>query len=130
MEIPIIVEYKYKNKFDPYGDLICPMTEYFDKYIPYRKRYSWYKTYLYNDIGVFSDKGLNRIAFRVPGATRGCIDLERINNNQFLIINIHFNEDCCFGNIGCYKRSILKASQKFIGKILDFSNVKLLNNIH
>lgn len=130
METPIIVEYKYKSKYDPHGDLICSMTEYFDKYIPNRKQYSWYKTYLYNDIGIFSDKGLNRIAFRVPGATRGCIDLERIDKNHFKIIDIHFNEDCCFGNIGCYKKSILKASRQFIGKILDFSNVKLLNNIH
>ena len=130
METTIIVEYKYKSKYDPHGDLICSMTEYFDKYIPNRKQYSWYKTYLYNDIGIFSDKGLNRIAFRVPGATRGCIDLERIDKNHFKIIDIHFNEDCCFGNIGCYKKSILKASRQFIGKILDFSNVKLLNNIH
>lgn len=121
------VYYKWNNG-DKYGDLCCEMTEYFDKYIPNRKQHSWYKSYLFNDIGTFSNKELCRIPLRVPGATRGCIDLERVNKNQFIIMDIHFYEDTCFGNIGCYDRAIIKASQKYIGKMLDFTNVELMNN--
>ena len=123
----ILVGYKW-SKDDVFGDLTCELTEYFDKFIPNRKQHSWYKTYLYNDIDIFSDRPLYRIAFRVPGATRGSIELERVNLNQFIIMDIHFHEDTCFGNIGCYDKAIIKASQKYIGKMLDFSNVKLLNN--
>lgn len=127
MNKTMLVRYKY-SKADKYGDLVCDLTEFFDKYIPNRNQYSFYKTYLYNDIGIFSNLNYLQIAFRVPGATRGGIFLSRLNENQFMIKDIHFNEDCCFGNIGCYDRAILEDSKQLIGCILDFSNVCLRNN--
>ena len=49
MEDTIIIRYKWSNE-DKYGDLVCELTEFFDKYIlDKNKTYSWYKTYLYND---------------------------------------------------------------------------------
>lgn len=128
MEDAIIIKYKWSNE-DKYGDLVCELTEFFDKYIlDKNKNYSWYKTYLYNDISVFSNNGYLQIAFRVPGATRGGIQLERIDMNKFKIIDIHFNQDVCFGEFACYKKQLKEDSKQYIGRILDFSKVELLNN--
>lgn len=58
-------------------------------------------TYLWgNENGVERNKN-NYISFRVPGATRGGIQV--INN---VIVNIVFDEEMCFGKIGCYKREV------------------------
>ena len=44
MEDAIIIKYKWSNE-DKYGDLVCELTEFFDKYIlDKNKTYSWYKT--------------------------------------------------------------------------------------
>lgn len=128
MEDAIIIKYKWSNE-DKYGDLVCELTEFFDKYIlDKNKTYSWYKTYLYNDISVFSNDHYLQIAFRVPGATRGSIQLERISMNKFKIIDIHFNQDVCIGEFACYKEQLKEDSKQYIGRILDFSKVELLNN--
>lgn len=63
---PILVSYKYKTIEDKYGDLVCEVTEFMDKYLLYKSDNGWYKTYLYNDIGVFSKSGYLQLAFRVP----------------------------------------------------------------
>ncbi len=63
---PIKVKYKWSNG-DKYGDLVCEVTEFMDKYIlDSKSNYTFYKTYLYNDIGVYSSNKLLQIAFRVP----------------------------------------------------------------
>ena len=124
----ITVEYKWSNE-DKYGDLVYELTEFFDEYIlDKNKTYNWYKTYLYNDISIFSNDEYLQIAFRVPGATRGGIQLERISMDKFKIIGIHFNQDVCFGEFACYKKQLKEDSKQYIGKILDFSKVELLNN--
>ena len=60
----IIVEYKYKTINDRYGDLVCELTEFMDKYLI--DLTELFRTYLYNDIGVFSKMGFLQIAVRVP----------------------------------------------------------------
>lgn len=125
----MLVRYKFNDSDDKYGDLVCELTEFFDKYDLNNMSYEWFKTYLYNDLDVFSDKDILQIAFRKPGATRGGIQLERIDSNKFRIKSIHFNEDVCFGEFACYDEKLREASKKYIGEILDFSDVKLMNNI-
>lgn len=112
------------------GDLVCELTEYMDEYIPKASKYTWYKTYLYNDILLFSEPNdYYQIAFRVPGATRGGIILDRVDNNKFKIRDIHFNTDVAFiSGIGCYKDELKEDIKQFIGCELDFSNVYLVNN--
>lgn len=63
---PIKVKYKWSNG-DKYGDLVCEVTEFMDKYL-LKEKYtnSLFRTYLYNDIGVYSNNKLLKIAFRVP----------------------------------------------------------------
>lgn len=125
MEDIISVEYKYKErKFN--DDLVCSLTRFMDKYL--LSNSELFKTYLYNDLAVFSSENLLQIAFRVPGATRGGIVLQRLNHYQFKIKSINFNEDVCFGEFQCYDTKLREDIKDYIGKILDFSNVKLLNN--
>lgn len=65
-DAPILVRYKYETS-DADGDLVCELTEFMDKYLLRSKQlYTFYKTYLYNDIGVFSEPNCLQIAFRVP----------------------------------------------------------------
>lgn len=45
-----------------------------------------------------------------------------------MIIGAHFNIDVCFGEFACYKEELKDAFDVYIGRILDFSDVKLLNN--
>lgn len=125
MEDIIFVEYKYKEKGFR-DDLICSLTKFMDKYLLYKT--NLFYTYIYNDLTIFSNKNELQIAFRVPGATRGGIVLERLNHNQFKIKQFRFNEDVCFGEFKCYDERLRTDIQKFVGSILDFSNVKLLNN--
>lgn len=63
---PMMVRYKYGTS-DVKGDLVCELTEFMDKYLLCSKQlYTFYKTYLYNDIGVFSEPNCLQMAFRVP----------------------------------------------------------------
>lgn len=124
MEDIILVEYKYEN--DVRGDLICSMTKFMDKYL--LSKIKLFYTYLYNDLAIFSNDNEFQIAFRVPGATRGGIVLERIDQYKFKIVQFRFNEDVCFGQFKCYKEELKEDINYYIGKVLDFSKVKLLNN--
>lgn len=127
-DTPIKVKYKWNNE-DKYGDLVCELTEYMDNFlIDSKKESKLFCTYLYNDIGVFSKEGFLQIAFRVPGATRGSIIVRRLDSNKFRIEGVHFNVDVCFEICPCYKRDIVDAIDLYIGRVLDFSNVELLNN--
>lgn len=72
-------------------------------------------TYLWgNEDGVERNE-YGWINFRVPGATRG--DIKVVDN---IIVDIEFDAEMCFGNIGCYKKEVepfIKA--KFIGTEFD-----------
>ena len=50
---PIKVKYKLSNG-DKYGDLVCEVTEFMDKYL-LKEKYtsSLFRTYLYNDLFIF-----------------------------------------------------------------------------
>ena len=83
-------------------------------------------TYLWgNENGVERNEN-NYISFRVPGATRGGI---KVKHN--IIVRVVFDEELCFGDIGCYRREIEPYVQnKFIGTkfdlpIVDFANKKV-----
>lgn len=62
----ILVEYRYKTLNEIYGDLVCEVTELMDKYLLYKPKSGFNKTYLYNDLEIFSDSCTYRLAFRVP----------------------------------------------------------------
>lgn len=116
---------KYMYESDKSSDLVCELTEFMDTFLIDRlKDHMWMKTYLWESI----DDG-KRIAFRVPGATRGCLDLEKKSENIYRIINIHFYNDTCFGKnphtLECYKTEVVEGVEKYIGQELDFSEVKL-----
>ena len=63
---PMVVSYKYENG-DEYGDLICDLTIFMDFYLlGDRVNNLAFRTYLHNDIGLFSQINMLQIAFRVP----------------------------------------------------------------
>lgn len=65
-DTPILVRYKL-NDGDEYGDLVCELTEFMDGFLlAERVNYTFYKTYLYNDIGAYSTLDCLQIVFRVP----------------------------------------------------------------
>ena len=67
-----------------------------------------------NEDGVERNKH-NWISFRVPGATRGGIKVV-----DDVIVDIVFDEELCFGEIGCYNREIEPyIKDKFVGTKFD-----------
>ena len=72
------VSYRFEGQTD---ELICELTEFMDKYrlAKFTEKFSkiWV-TYLYNDLDKNEDSTF-RIAFRLPGATRGCINLSYVS---------------------------------------------------
>lgn len=125
MEESIQVRYLWNSSYK--DDLVCELTEFMDKYVKHKVEYMF--TYLYNDLGVFSSKNILQIAFRYPGATRGSIILKRIDAKKFEIVGINFHTDCCFSEkFGCYEEKLKDDIDKYIGRVLDFSNVTLVNN--
>ena len=125
----IQVKYLYNNG-DRRGDLVCDLTRFIDNYLVGRKKDIPYMcTYLHNDLAVFSTKNLLKIAFRYPGATRGSILLKRLDSHKFEIVGFGFNTDVCFGDVlSCYDKSLSSDIDSWIGKVLDFSKVTLVNN--
>jgi hypothetical protein len=41
---------------------------------------------------------------------------------------VHFNLDVCFGEYACYTPELKDVIDVYIGRVLDFSDVTLLNN--
>ena len=62
------------------------------------------------------------------GATRGGILLKRLDSHKFKIEGVHFNVDVCFEEFACYKLELKDDIDIYIGRVLDFSDVYLLNN--
>jgi hypothetical protein len=139
MEKPMVVRYKYSDtKIN--DDLVCDLTEFMDKYInvEFKTDWSrcWYKTYLYNDLSVYTDTICANdpdthhltyiIPFRVPGATRGGVILTKLNQTQYKIETIEYITETCFSEkFGCYSDQLVLDAKCFNGKILDFKEVKL-----
>ena len=73
-DVPIKVRYKYNNG-DRYGDLICELTEFMDRYLITYSELS--RTYLYNDISVMFKHGFLQISFRVPRCYKGFISTRK-----------------------------------------------------
>lgn len=120
------VKYKFDNNLS--DELVCELTRFMDKYLLRKTTTGYFCTYLYNDLDRYINENAYRIAFRYPGATRGSIKLKRINQNKFKIVDIYFIEETSFEEFGCYNKTLRKKIKKFIGKTLDFSDVKLNNN--
>lgn len=56
------------------------------------------------------------IAFRIPGATRGCVKVD----DNLIIENITFYDDTCFAKgLRCYKDDIKNVVPKLIGTKLE-----------
>ena len=75
------------------------------------------KTYLIEwDPDIVKDDRYRLFAIRVPGATRGCVYVDKETN---LIEKIVFDEHCSFEEgIGCYDRKIVSLSRFWVGKEL------------
>lgn len=75
-----------------------------------------------DDIRSYDLQPERHIAFRVPGATRGHVEVDE----NFVIKKIVFYPDTCFNSnhngIECYKKEVVEASNKFIGTVLDIHN--------
>lgn len=75
-----------------------------------------YRTYLIDiekvDIS-YGEKytGSNVVAFRVPGATRGSVEIDKYGN----IRAVHFIDSSAFGSIGCYKPEVKDHINEIIG---------------
>lgn len=93
------------------------------------KQEDWFKdcmsTYLwYPDIESEKyENGVKHIAFRLPGATRGHITVDK----DYKILDIVFYKETCFGHkvneVNCYKEEVVEdANKEYIGKVLDIHN--------
>ena len=111
-----------KNTAD---NIYCKFTEDLDKHLlncfskdNFTK--SMYKSYLWaGDVENCLKEKDEFIAFRAPGATRGHLKVEKINND-LIIREIVFYESTCFSNnIGCYKESVKELIPLYIGKVLE-----------
>lgn len=46
-----------------------------------------------------------------------------------MITGVHFNIDVCFGEYACYRKELQSDIDRYIGRVLDFTDVELYNNI-
>ena len=58
----------------------------------------------------------------------GSLQLKRLDSNKFQIIGVGFHTDVCFGEYACYREELKNDIDMYIGRILDFSDVELMNN--
>lgn len=104
---------------------LCDITKEMDKYnIRCAGQNDWIaelnQTYImdpekHEELG--DNRDLYAAAFRVPGATRGYILLEKLSVcGEYKILEFHFHEDTSFASaIGCYNPDIVDAMKRFIG---------------
>lgn len=77
-------------------------------------------TYLWDMGAVRWDGDVGYIAIRVPGATRGCIAVDK----AYTITDVVFYDDVCFGQIGCYEHGISEYIKgKYIGSTFNPESV-------
>lgn len=128
-EMLILICEQRDNKYTS-GEYYCDFTRECDKFnfmLNNREDRPWFRTYLYEVEAelrcglVYTDPILGReevrdgiyIPFRVPGATRGHIKLDK----DHIITEIKFYEDTSFGGSipECYDRKVVEATKKYIG---------------
>lgn len=106
-----------KSRFTHY-EVTNDITRLFDKYNIFledkeNSRASYMTTYFHidsRDIKEFVNHGTKYLAFRIPGATRGCLELQHIANKDgyiFRILSVEFYKDSCFDKLKCYRHEIL-----------------------
>lgn len=94
-------------------ELYCEITELLDEYLLENyKKYSWLRTYL-------CDYDKDTLCIRVPGSTRGYIELEK---NVIKEINLY--DDIAFSkDLGCYdkkrKSELIERLNSFIGSTIN-----------
>lgn len=81
--------------------------------------YLWYPDIINDNY----EDGVKHIAFRLPGATRGHITVDK----NYIILDIIFYKETCFGHkvneVNCYKEEVVsEATKKFRGTKLDIHN--------
>lgn len=115
------METEYRNNFTKFLDLyrINKITELEPPYNEMMSTYLWYPDIVNNDY----EDGVKHIAFRLPGATRGHITVDK----QYVIKDILFYGDTCFNTkhngIECYKTEVVTdATKKFRDTVLDIHN--------
>lgn len=88
----------------------------FNKYKDCEYNSCW-RTYLWDaDVERAVQGKKTLIAFRVPGATRGHIEVD----DNLIIKDIVFYEDVCFSNnLGCYVKNAKEIIPKFLGTKLE-----------
>ena len=116
------METEYRNDFTQFLDEYR-IDAYKNLEYPYNEMMT---TYLWNtDVeSPFNEtEMIKHIAFRVPGATRGHIAVDR----DYIIREIVFYDDTCFDamhkGIECYDKKVIKAAnERFLGTKLDIHN--------
>lgn len=89
-----------------------------DRFSIYKDDYMW--TYLWKMGAVEWTDDVGYIAIRVPGATRGYIQI----NKDYVITNVKFYPDVCFQKIKCYSKDIRAyIRSKYIGMKFDCKGV-------
>lgn len=106
----------------------CEFTEMCDKYTVNQFNLNRFRTYLYDAkyiiergfkyidplLGIEMEVNELMIPFRIPGATRGHITL----NKDHIITDIRFYDETCFGTGALpkvYYKGVIKATNEFIG---------------
>lgn len=88
------------------------------------REYNMY-TYLWDMGAVRWNSDVGYIAIRVPGATRGCIAVDK----AYTITDVVFYDDVCFGQIGCYEHGISEYIKgKYIGSTFNPESVLCKTN--
>lgn len=122
IEIPKNLEMSLEIKND--------ITKFLDRYnilLPHidSQYYEMMETYIDIDkIDVrqaIEDGGFSFLSFRIPGATRGSIKLEKVHVHKeftkYKIVSIDFIESTCFETLKAYRRGVVEASNtEFCGK--------------
>lgn len=124
MDPDAIIDVRLRPDHD--NEYQCSITDMFDLYQSYSSELGyhydqWMKTYMMPPEDHF-DKWY--IPFRVPGATRGHIEVKP-NENLWEIVDIEFYRTTAIEgetSIGCYKPEVKDLIPSFISKKINFTN--------
>jgi len=122
MDPDAIIDVRIRPNHD--DEYQCSITDMFDLYQIYQSELGppydqWMKTYM---MPPEDHSGKWYIPFRVPGATRGCIEVIP-NGNLWEIIHIEFYKSTAIVDecaIGCYKADVKDLIPSFIGNKINF----------
>lgn len=123
-------ELRYASKTARLNEYVNEVTKFMDTHNTLMKNskygedstYKFMNTTYLMDPELFNDATV--ITFRVPGATRGCIVVDKVDVDGtvgYKIKEFRFIETTCFSAaIGCFERDIIEAVKKFIGDVIVF----------